>query len=462
MKRMVPMLAAAVAVAITVSGCGGTAGNRKTGGEKTSISVSWPSKSSEVTYNEWNERAKKFVEKYPDIVIVPDEWQYSTETFLPKAASGTLPTLYSAPFTEIDKLVTGGYAADLTDAMKQYQYTEHLSDEILELISRDGKQYFVPTEAYTMGLFINHALFEQAGELDANGNVTYPQTLDELGALAGRIKSKTGQAGFILPTMNNVGGWHFLNIAWAYGTEFMKLVDGKWVATFDSDACAAALQFVKDLKWKYNALSDNTFIDYAEAYKSFAIDQGAMVFGTPSTSTLRVLTNDYKMDKSNLYVGTIPAGPKGKFAQVGGNVMAIKNGATPKEIDAVFKWLAFSGNAANLTDEIKAIRESTMQSYVADGRIIGFSSNSLWKSGENQRFVEEMNEKYRNIDRKQFSDFTFHNVTLKSEEPVSCQELYGILDSCIQEVLNNENADIKEILKRAANDFQINFLDKAE
>ena len=48
---------------------------------------------------------------------------------------------------------------------------------------------------------------------------------------------------------------------------------------------------------------------------------------------------------------------------------------------------------------------------------------------------------------------------IQPEEPVCAQELYGILDSCLQEVLTNENADCAAILEKANNDFQQNYLD---
>ncbi len=30
------------------------------------------------------------------------------------------------------------------------------------------------------------------------------------------IREKTGKAGYALPTINNQGGWHFMNIAWSW------------------------------------------------------------------------------------------------------------------------------------------------------------------------------------------------------------------------------------------------------
>ena len=39
-------------------------------------------------------------------------------------------------------------------------------------------------------------------------------------------------------------------------------------------------------------------------------------------------------------------------------------------------------------------------------------------------------------------------MEIQAEEPVCAQELYGILDSCIQEVLTNKDADCAALLKR--------------
>ena len=51
---------------------------------------------------------------------------------------------------------------------------------------------------------------------------------------------------------------------------------------------------------------------------------------------------------------------------------------------------------------------------------------------------------------------------LKPEEPVCAQELYGILDGCIQEVLTNKDADCAALIKKASSDFQMNYLDNAD
>jgi len=48
---------------------------------------------------------------------------------------------------------------------------------------------------------------------------------------------------------------------------------------------------------------------------------------------------------------------------------------------------------------------------------------------------------------------------IQAEEPVCCQQLYGILAGCIQEVWTNQDADCAAIMEKANSDFQANYLD---
>ena len=94
--------------------------------------------------------------------------------------------------------------------------------------------------------------------------------------------------------------------------------------------------------------------------------------------------------------------------------------------------------------------------------VIGVKDISIWSNAaEREQFSNELMEKYRNIPIENVSDYNDNkdSIEYQSEEPVCAQDLYSILDSCIQEVLNNKDSDCKAILKKAASDFQSNFLD---
>ena len=62
-----------------------------------------------------------------------------------------------------------------------------------------------------------------------------------------------------------------------------------------------------------------------------------------------------------------------------------------------------------------------------------------------------------------YNEFLYDkNVEFQPEEPMCAQDLYGLLDNLIQEVLTNKDADCAALIKKANEDFQKNYLDKFE
>ena len=465
-KRIVLMTLAVSMLAAGLSSCGAKKETNTEG--KISVSIGeWPSENRPKDREKWDEYKKEMNEKYPDIEIIPDEWAYDVQTFLPKASSGLLPTLYRCFLTETKKIIKAGYAADITDVVNEKGWAEYLDKDLLALCEKDGHYYGLPRESYKMGLACNAELFKKAGLVDENGVPKFPQTWEELGETAGIIKEKTGQAGFVLPTTNNVGGWHFMNIAWAYGTEFMKQGDdGKWTATFDSPECIAALQFVKDLKWKYNALPDNALIDQQEMQKLFAVDQGAMYM----TSRPDVyLTQTYGMPFDRWSYTKMPAGPKGRYALLGGKTWMFAQNATKEQVEACLKWLEISyGYKPAITEEEQAAylekQKENLNTQLSDGYSIVYQGTTgIWDLPDLSKKVDALAREMANIDLKMVeSSFDMSDVNVKPEEPMNCQDLYSMLDSCIQAVLTEKDADPAALIKKANADFQANFLDKAE
>lgn len=440
------------------TGCSVVQTGKKTT-DKVSIRISnWPNETNvaEVAvYNQWVETMN---EKYPNIEIIPDTYAYNTKTFFTLASSGQLPTLFMPPLTEIEKIANSGYAADLTDKMVKYNFSENLNPSLRDIVTFDSKMYAVPTNIYAIGLFLNRQLFEQAGLINEDGTVQSPTTYQELAETAQLIKNKTGIAGFATGTMNNTGGWLFMEIAWSYGVKFMEEVNGKWEATFNSPECIEALQYVKDLKWKYNALPENSFIDQNELRKLFGTNQAAMYFATPPE---KALVRDFGMSKDDIYVGRVPAGPAGRYSQMGGQVCMVSPDATEEEIDAVFKWLEVSGKSPKIEDHAISALETELKAANEEGWIVA-SKNfyDIWINKDRLEAEEEIRSKYTNVEPKNFDDyFKFDDVIVKPEEPVECQALYGVIDSMIQAVLTDKNAEPAKLVAKAANDFQVNNLD---
>ena len=67
------------------------------------------------------------------------------------------------------------------------------------------------------------------------------------------------------------------------------------------------------------------------------------------------------------------------------------------------------------------------------------------------------------VNEKYFTDFNNKDdMEFQAEEPIDGQALYAVIDNIVQEVLNNKNANIEELVKKEAADFQKNNLDYAE
>lgn len=152
------------------------------------------------------EKYARMIQKQYRITVLPDEWSYSINSFLPKAAAGKLPTLYNTWFTETGKIIEAGYAAEITPQLAERGWDRALSPETARVVKKNGKIYDVPRDSYLMGLMCNLKLFKKAGLTDSAGLPQIPQTYTELAQTARLIKDRTGAAGFLIETSSNGGG----------------------------------------------------------------------------------------------------------------------------------------------------------------------------------------------------------------------------------------------------------------
>ena len=459
MLKMVASILSTVMLCTWFAGCGKNATDKDEQG-RTMISVgSWPSSEGE-SVDKMNARKARFEEANPDVVITPDTWAFERQTFYSKAAGGQLPTVYMAGFTEIPEIIGSGYSSDLTEVLKKRGYEGKFNEAIVDVLSEDGKIMAFPTMAYILGMAYNVEMFEAAGLMEADGTPKQPKDWNEVVDFAKKIKEATGKPGLVLPTAGNSGGWIFTSIAWSFGVDFMeKDADGKWKATFDTPEAAEALQFIKDLKWKHDVIPANTLVNGEEWYKQFATGNGAMTI-TAGDYPRRVVK--YGMTPEQVGMMATPAGPKRHVTLLGGEVLCVKEGATEDQIDAAIRWIETAYNYS-LTDEYKKNAVESIESQLNDGRHVGIKSMSPWNVNTEalawyHSYIDEKTN--ANINHvKLYNDFVANcPADVQPEEPVCAQELYAILDSCIQEVLTNKDADCATVMKKANSDFQANYL----
>lgn len=461
-KRVIALMMAAAMSVTALGGCGVQKTDKDDGKIKFSIG-DWPTEEG-IDLDRANERKALFEAKYPEYEIVPDTWKFTVDTFFPKAASNQLPNLYATNFTEVEQIMKNGYSHDITDILKNKGLLDRFNPQVLDIVSDDGKINSFPYFAYTLGIVYNTDLFEKAGLMNEDGTPKAPKTWDELRDAAVQIKEKTGVPGFIFPTAGNCGGWMFTNIAWSYGVDFMEYTDdGKWKATFDTEECAEALQYIKDLKWKYDVLPATSNIDYDEMYSLWGTERGAMLM---SASSVAYVAKTNEMDNEKVGIFPMPAGPERHVALLGGKVYNISPDTTEEQLEGIIKYIEFIGYSPDANEEQLTNYENNISDSNAKGYMTGDYSMSVWKDNEASVQKErEIIDKYVNVNPNHFKLYNDSltedsGIEIQSEEPVCCQDLYKLLDNCIQSVLTDKDADCRALISEAASKFQANYLDK--
>lgn len=399
---------------------------------------------------------KTFNQTHPNVTIVPDYYKYATDTFVSLAESGKLPTVFESWYTEPQKLIKGDFVADITDELKDREWPmESINPLVKDLLSKDGRVYGVPRDGYALGLMLNVDLFKQAGLVNADGTPKYPKTWDELAKTAQTIKQKTGQAGFCLLGKDNAGGWHFSNIAWGFGATFVTQENGKYKAHVNSPEAVAAMNYVKDLKWKYDCLTaDPTKEDWASGFVNLGTGTAAMYIAANDAVNQPTQVNGLPVGSLSLV--PVPAGPKGQYSLSGGTPYMFAKNATKPEIEAALDYIEVMGKAPKATDAtlngIKADCENKKKS--------GVPVIPRFPAWTDQKLIDAENniiKQYSNVDMKLYNDyFTAINTkgNLRLEEPGDAQDLYGELTKVIQAVVTDKNADVQKLKDTAQTNFQ--------
>ena len=470
LKRTLLCSLSGVMAVSALAGCGGSK-NNKALTEDGRVRLYLTTTQKDVNEEDYNKQMKRYAEfeeyyktAFPDekgVSVEPNYYGFSTKDYAAMAAGDQLATYYYVPLTEAKGIMDAGYAKDITKWMEEYGYMDGLDEKVAKNITRDGKVYLMPTGLYSVGLAVNMDLMKQAGYVEADGTPHQPATFDELAEMAGEIKKKTGKPGFIMPTTGNAGGWRFTPVAWAYGVTFMEQdSNGKWKATFNTPECVEALQWVKDLKWKYDAIPENVLMDNAKQRNAFGAGEAAMTFAEGS-STTQFLQGG--MQKDNLGFMLMPAGPKRHVTLIGGAYNVFNSNATDEQIDAAFRYLEWNGEGRKVDDKIKEKMKENIELKVSKGEQIGVLNASPYNDDDERRAYEVLlNTKapeeggYRNIDEnlvKLYNDQS--QIEWQQEEPVEAQALYAVLENAIQAVLTDENADCAKLIEEAYKNFQV-------
>lgn len=335
-------------------------------------------------------------------------------------------TVYYAGVSEVVQDMDTGKFADITDVAGKRGYLDSISNTAKEMFSdENGRIYALPSSyTYSLALMCNVDLFVEAGLVDENGNAMLPATWEEAAEAAQAIKEATGKAGFCFIGQNDVTvAWHFVNMAWNFGAGDLciKNDDGTYTANVNSEGAVSAMEYIKSLKWQYDALTESPETeDYNTLIEKVARGEAAMCIGATDSITAY---SAFGMDDEKLAVTALPAGPYGdSYSLFDGSAVAFSASASEEQIEAALDCIEYLGYAPVLNDASKAAIESL---------------TDMEASADTERFAQtEVIDNFR------------------CETGVCKSELYTGIADVIARVIADENADVTVLMNETDEIYQ--------
>ncbi len=386
----------------------------------------------------------EFQAKYPWVTVQPAEYDWTAPTFTTALAAGTLPTVFTIPFTDGKGLIAQHQIVNISDRVAALPYVSKFNpNALVNGQDADGKVWALPTQAYGMSLTYNCSLFKAAGLDPANP----PKTWDEVRAAAKQIAEKTGVAGYAEMATSNTGGWQLTTSTYANGGRMETVgADHKVTATLDNDATKAALENLKAMRWTDNSMGSTFDYDWNSINQAFAAGQIGMFTGGSDLYTNMVQNNSLKPD--DYCVTVIPLSSSPDAGVLGGGTLAAVNVVTTEaQRDAAVAWIDFYYMQKLLTQE-GALADA--KALKANNQPVGVPALPIFDKAtydEAQTWIKDD----INVPTSQMTPFTsqIFDQQIVTEPTVHTQDLYAALDPVVQAVLTDKNADINALLDAA-------------
>ncbi|WP_432978812.1 ABC transporter substrate-binding protein [Dactylosporangium sp. CA-233914] len=380
-----------------------------------------------------------FQKENPNITVKTHDYEWKATTFAADLAGGTLPTVFEIPFTDAKTLIANQQIVDMQAYLGQLSYASNFNKNLLQYgQGQDGHVYAIPAKSiYAVGLHYNRDLFTKAG-LDPDKP---PTTWDEVRADAKAIAEKTGQAGFAQMAKDGTGGWQLTVDTYARGG---RMEDGK-KATVTNGQTKAALQFLKDLRWSDNSMGANFDYDWSSINQAFAAGKIGMYTSGQDVYTSLVQTNNIDAKMYGLTMIPLSGGDSGVLG--GGTMAAVSSKATNNEKAAAIKWIDFH-YLRKYTNQAAAAKSAETQ--VASKQPVGTPELPIFSQSQYQQYQEWI-KSYVNVPLNQMTTFTskVFDAKLVNEPAVATQDVYKSLDTVVQSVLTNKDANIDQLLTEA-------------
>lgn len=441
MKSPTRALIAGVAVIATAGALAGCAGGDEAAADgPATIQVAIDAGLEPEARETFDARVAEFEEAHPDITVEAQEYTWTGTTFAAELAGGTLPDVFPIPFTDGRGLIEREQIADISALVAELPYADKFNPNVAQAgQDADGNMWAVPIAAYGQGLHYNRTLFEAAG-LDPDRP---PTTWDEVREYAKQIADATGEAGYATMTSSNTGGWILATTVNAFGGRTENA--DSTAPTIDSDAVVEALEYMQELRWDDNSMGANFLYDWGSINQDFAAGRIGMYISGGGNYPNLITQNALNPDDYGLTVLPLAGDDPGVLG--GGTLAAVNPKASAAEQAASVEWIDFY-YMGKITNE-EAAKESAKLSASLD-QPVGAPELPVFDQelfDQNREWISE----YINVPVEQMNPYTdqIGQQQILPEPRISTQEVYALLDTVVQAVLTDENADIEALLADA-------------
>lgn len=399
-------------------------------------------------------KIKRYQEKYPNVTIKKNDWQYAPNEIGIKMAAHQAQAEFNTFATEGKTLSEHQWAANLTPLLANYEHANDFNQKLLEPMTINGNLYALPYDGYIMNIMINKKLFEAKNVPLPTADWTWDDFYNAAKATADPAK---GIAGFAIMAKGNEGGWNWTNFLYQAGGEAETVADGKVTSAFNSDAGVKAMEFLKKLRWDANALPQNWALNYNDTYNLFKQGRAAMVIGQKIEDSV----NTAGMKKEDLMVLPMPSMEKGgdHVGVMGGNYRVVNPQESPEVQQAAFNYLTLDYFNQSGLDEMKRIldeRKAKNQVYFWDPTSVYYNIDSDY-GNQVKAIIAQYPDTVFSVD-----DQTISAMTGKPEATYNAQDYYAAITTAMQAVLSDKNTDVKALLDKTAKKFDTEVLSKVK
>ena len=352
--------------------------------------------------------------------------------------------MFTVPFTDGRSLGENGQLYNLTPYAEALPYFNRFNPAVIaEGTDAKGQVIAIPEASYAQAISYNRKLFSEAG-LNPNDP---PTTWAQIEADAKQISDKTGTAGYAeMGANDNTAGWILTTLDYALGGRMETGIGANAKATFDNPQAVQALDMLKTMRWTDNSMGSDFDWGWSDINQAFSAGQVGMFISGSDVYTNMV--QSYNINPSIYGLAPIPlANNKNAGVLGGGTLCAVTAKATPAQAAAAVKWIDFYYLQKYVNRDAAIAWAKT---EAASKQPVGTPEVPIFNQTQ-ENLYNSWIKPYINVPLKQMAPFT--NAIFKDQiipEPESAtQAVYGDLDSVVEAVLTEQNANPSSLLSAA-------------